>query len=91
MATKNEAVAAHAAGRSTRAVRGGHRETTLRSRYTAQIIGMDEPAVKRRIVALGKVHGISQSEILRLIIAAGIGKVERDLERRSVAPEPDDA
>jgi hypothetical protein len=28
---------------------------------------------------------------LRLIIAAGIGKVERDLERRSVAPEPDDA
>lgn len=83
MATKNQAA------RSSRAVRGGHRDTTLRSRYTAQIIGMDLPAVKDRIVTLGRTHGISQSEVVRLIIAAGIGKVEKDLQRRSLAAEPD--
>jgi hypothetical protein len=70
-----------------RAPRGGHRETTLEAQYTAQIIGMDRPAVKTRIINLAGKHGISQSEVVRLIIAAGIAKVERDLERRRLADQ----
>ncbi len=66
---------------------GGRRPSTVMATYTAQIIGLVTPARKRRLRELATRYGLSQSEIVRRCVDAGLSTVESDLaaERRTGA------
>jgi predicted DNA-binding protein len=57
--------------------RGGRRDSPQRAHYTAQVIAMVEPGIKERVRALAEFDGVSDSAIMREIIAAGLPAVER--------------
>lgn len=66
--------------------RGGRRATTGQPRFTAQIVGLVEPDIKSRIEALGGDFGLSQAQVIRAIIARGLGTVERGLRSGTITP-----
>lgn len=55
----------------------------LEPRFTAQLVVLDTPDIKRRIVELATRRGISQAELLREIIALGLPELERQQQHRA--------
>lgn len=56
--------------------RGGRRPTFKRARFTAQLVTLVEPADRDRVDALCERHALSQAEVMRDILAAGLPTVE---------------
>ena len=67
--------------------RGGRRETSAAARFTAQLVWLDVPEKKARVVALANRHHISQSAVLRAVGEYGLPGLEAGLADGSIRPE----
>ena len=75
------------AATSVEAPRGGYRGTTVgTARFTSQLVWLDVPEIKDRVVALAYRYGLTQSRILRAVAADGLGALERGLADGSIDP-----
>jgi len=54
-------------------------------RYTKQLVTKVRAAVDTRVRGLHQAYGISQAEVVRLAIDAGLPQVERQLARQAAA------
>lgn len=67
--------------------RGGYRGTEATARFTQQLVWLDTPAVKERVVALARRYRRSQATILRAVSADGLLALERGLADGSIDPD----
>lgn len=69
------------------APRGGYRGTEATARFTQQLVWLDTPAIKARVVALARKYHRSQATILRAVSDKGLLALERGLADGSVDPD----
>lgn len=69
------------------ASRGGYRGTEATARFTQQLVWLDTPSVKARVVALARRYHRSQATILRAVSEAGLLALERGLADGSIDPD----
>jgi hypothetical protein len=67
--------------------RGGRRPTPQQARFTAQLIAMVTQDTRDRVDKLTEDHGVSQSRLMRAIIAAGTPVVEKNLQSGRLDPQ----
>lgn len=67
--------------------RGGYRGTQAQAQFTAQLVWLDRPEMKDRVIALAQNHRVSQSRILRAAMVAGLDALERGLGDGSIKAE----
>jgi len=67
--------------------RGGFRGTPGVARFTAQLVSMVTPDVRRRVLAMAKRHQVSQSKILRAVVDEGLPGVEKRLANGDLRPD----
>jgi hypothetical protein len=67
--------------------RGGYRGTEATARYTAQLVWLDTPEVKKRVVHLARRYRISQARVLRAVGIDGLAALERGLADGSIKAE----
>lgn len=69
------------------ASRGGYRGTEATARYTQQLVWLDTPETKARVVALARRYRRSQATILRAVARAGLVALEEGLANGSIDPD----
>ena len=64
--------------------RGGYRGTSSVARFTEQLVWLDTPATKDRVVAIAEPYGIAQSKVLRACAQAALADLEAGLADGSI-------
>lgn len=67
--------------------RGGYRGTVGAARFTAQLVALVTPAMRRRVIDLASANHVSQAKIMRAVITAGIEHVEGGLKSGAITAE----
>lgn len=67
--------------------RGGYRGTQAAAQFTAQLVWLDRPEIKNRVIELALRHRISQSRVLRAAMVDGLQALEHGLADGSIKPE----
>ena len=66
------------------APRGGYRGTEATARFTQQLVWLDTPETKDRVMTLARRYRLSQARVLRAVSVDGLAALERGLADGSI-------